>query len=468
MEYSVTERGHKMLIKDGYRYIQERQMEFKTIWKCQQWYKNKCKGRLHVYQDEILKSTCHNHVPDAAKIQVCKSIADLKERACTTASGTRSIIADTIVGIPEAAIGDMPMIKSMKRTVQRCRNQVQSHPSNPRTLADFHPAAPYTETCDGLKFLLKDTGHSSQDRMLIFGTENSLDLLVSSRHWFGDGTFKTVPSLFGQLYTIHVMKYGEVFPALYILMCRKKEDTYSEMLREIKSLRPGLNPAYFLIDFEKAAISAFRKEFSHALVKGCFFHFTQSIYRKVQEVGLQSKYADDPEFAVRVRMLNALAFVPVNDVITKFEELQETEYYKDHEEELSPLINYFEDVWIGRIDRRGQRKQPTFAHEMWNHFDSVNDEMAKTNNSVEGWHTSFSSLIGGHHVTIFKFIEGLKKDEILTRQRIKELDCGNQANTSKKCYRDTSKRIKRIVSEYSTRPLENYLRAIALNFQLQV
>lgn len=54
---------------------------------------------------------------------------------------------------------------------------------------------------------------------------------------------------------------------------------------------------------------------------------------------------------------------------------------------------------------------------------------------MEGWHTSFSSLIGGHHVTIFKFIEGLKKDEmILTHQRIKELDCGNEANTSKKFY----------------------------------
>lgn len=109
MEYTVArEVGHKMLIKDGYLYIQERQMEFKTIWKCQQWYKNNCKGRLHVYQDEILKSVCHNHVPDTAKIQVCKSIADLKERAFSTASCTRSVTAGTIVGIPAAVIGDMP------------------------------------------------------------------------------------------------------------------------------------------------------------------------------------------------------------------------------------------------------------------------------------------------------------------------------------------------------------------------
>ena len=53
--------------------------------------------------------------------------------------------------------------------------------------------------------------------------------------------------------------------------------------------------------------------------KGCFFHFSQAIFRMIQSLGLQNKYKDDENFAHKVRMLVALAFVPLPDVIDAFE-----------------------------------------------------------------------------------------------------------------------------------------------------
>jgi len=50
--------------------------------------------------------------------------------------------------------------------------------------------------------------------------------------------------------------------------------------------------AAFLIDFEAAIWQAIAVEFPDAIVKGCTFHFSQAIWRKVQDVGLQRAYKE--------------------------------------------------------------------------------------------------------------------------------------------------------------------------------
>ena len=45
-----------------------------------------------------------------------------------------------------------------------------------------------------------------------------------------------------------------------------------------------LEPKEIVIDFEKAAISAFKSEFPTATIKGCFSHFAQANWRKIQEL----------------------------------------------------------------------------------------------------------------------------------------------------------------------------------------
>jgi hypothetical protein len=45
------------------------------------------------------------------------------------------------------------------------------------------------------------------------------------------------------------------------------------------------------------------------------------VYRKVQEAGLQQRYQADADFSLAVKMLPAIAFCPVADVVDAFETL---------------------------------------------------------------------------------------------------------------------------------------------------
>ena len=58
--------------------------------------------------------------------------------------------------------------------------------------------------------------------------------------------------------------------------------------------------------------------FPDVVVSGCFFHFTQNIWRRIQANGLQDRYEQDPAFVTEVRMIAALAFVSGNDVNNMF------------------------------------------------------------------------------------------------------------------------------------------------------
>ena len=68
-----------------------------------------------------------------------------------------------------------------------------------------------------------------------------------------------------------------------------------------------------MLDFERAAINAFEEAFL-GVVSGCFFHFSQNIYRKIQSLGFTIQYMENPDFALYMRMLPSLAFVPENEV----------------------------------------------------------------------------------------------------------------------------------------------------------
>ena len=97
-----------------------------------------------------------------------------------------------------------------------------------------------------------------------------------------------------------------------------------------------------MVDFELAVLNAIDASFPDSSKKGCFFHFSQAIFTKMQSLGLQVRYRDDEDFAYKVRMLAVLAFVPEPDVINAFEAVSE-----DFPLDAQEVIDYFEDTYIG-------------------------------------------------------------------------------------------------------------------------
>ena len=115
-------------------------------------------------------------------------------------------------------------------------------------------------------------------------------------------------------------------------------------------------------------------------------------------------------------MISALAFVPPADVVTLFETLT-----GELPNVLIPVLDYFEDTYIGRPDRRGVRRAPLFPIHLWNQYDRVLHSHNRTTNSVEAWHRKIQCLLGVHNPTIFKFVKELMRSQKLLDLEIEQL-----------------------------------------------
>ena len=163
----------------------------------------------------------------------------------------------------------------------------------------------------------------------------------------------------------------------------------------VKNLEPRFQPELWMTDFEQATINAIHNHFNDVRVTGCFFHLQQCIWRKIQQLGLTSAYREeDGECALNARGLAALAFVPASNVVQAFTELVS---HRDFDERLQPLVDYFEDTWIGRPSLAGTRRPPVFPIELWNVYTRTVNNEHRTNNSIEGWHRRLQSVNDGVH-----------------------------------------------------------------------
>jgi hypothetical protein len=379
----------------------------------------------------------------------------------------------------------LPPVPAMKRKIQRARTANDVPLSNPTNLSELSIPDRFKTTDAGQPFLLFDSKDSqpTESRILIFSTYLNLDMMVNCNHWYADGTFKTTPPLFAQVWTIHGLKYNNVLPTVFALLPNKTQATYIRTLEAIKILRSNLNPQTIMLDFEQAEINAFKQAFPSITVRGCFFHLSQSLWRRIQcDEELASHYTDvndendddtdddddhDDEWPLNIRKLLALAFVPVDDVVNAFEELMKTNFYRNNEEILDGITSYFESNWIGKRLRSGNRREPKHPIPLWNQYDATLEGLPKTNNSIEGWHRAFSSLLNVHHPNIWKFIEALRKEQGLNETKIEQYVAGRQPTISRKSYRDTAQNIEAVVKDYANRSIDNYLRGIAHNFKLQ-
>ncbi|KAL3691494.1 hypothetical protein R1sor_005145 [Riccia sorocarpa] len=121
--------------------------------------------------------------------------------------------------------------------------------------------------------------------------------------------------LFQQLFTIHAFFGERQVPLLYVFMSNKDREAYISLFRNLKDLvvRRGrrFSSQQILSDFESGLIPAIRDEFPQSLHRGCYFHFTQAIWRKVQQLGLSTVYTNNESVRGRIRQLMALGFLPV-------------------------------------------------------------------------------------------------------------------------------------------------------------
>jgi hypothetical protein len=120
-------------------------------------------------------------------------------------------------------------------------------------------------------------------------------------------------------------------------------------MEQLKILIPAANPERILVDFESAAISSFSAAYPNATISGCYFHLTQSVVRKVQELGMKTDYELNDVIRGAVRCLPALSLVPEEDVPEAFQILVDD--ISETHEKMDELISYFELTYIRVVYR---------------------------------------------------------------------------------------------------------------------
>ena len=97
----------------------------------------------------------------------------------------------------------------------------------------------YLTSHNNENMLLWDSGASAGTRRsILIGTERNLDILKESQHWYVDGTFKVVPSLFYQMVSVHgQLPSGWSIPCCYALLPGKTESLYTELFTALSGLR---------------------------------------------------------------------------------------------------------------------------------------------------------------------------------------------------------------------------------------
>lgn len=302
--------------------------------------------------------------------------------------------------------------------------------------------------------------------MIVFGDRDLIAGLSRSSVWLADGTFKIAPTLFYQLYSIHFESVGGYHPAgVYCVMANKTRQTYDRLLVAVKSLCPDASPSNILVDFEMAAMNAFQHAYPESDIRGCYFHLSQAVIRKVNDLGLKSDYQSNDVIRGFVRCLIALSHVPSDDVLVSYQTLVAD---MPNDERINDLVTYFEHTYIRGRRRPGcieQYGNAIFPIPCWNHHQTAGDGIARTTNSVEGWHHSLQALFMCHHPTMWTFIAGLRRDCEMSKAAYLQAAAGS-VNTGKKRYRDLRQRVQRAVAGYGSIDTLTFLRSIAhLSYQ---
>ena len=117
-------------------------------------------------------------------------------------------------------------------------------------------------------------------RVLLFMSPSACKLMKNCIGLQMDGTFKTTPNGFRQVYILFSLdEKHNVSPIMYCLLPCKDTNMYKFVLEALKTaVGEDLCPAFIMIDFEISMIEAVNHSFPDAELSGCNFHFKQVDY----------------------------------------------------------------------------------------------------------------------------------------------------------------------------------------------
>ncbi|XP_078334484.1 uncharacterized protein LOC111132122 [Crassostrea virginica] len=385
-EYEVvdlgTSRGNKKLVdKRGYQYtLKKSKGEGHGYWRCAK------RGKINPCPATVMQDggnfkegvRAHNHAAEPGVHLSVKIKSEIKETSTQNvfSQSAPQIVEDVLrrLADAEAPPASRPKPANLTRAAQRVRQSMR--PKDPKDL-NFELATDFLDS--QMPELHHQDVYVSGQRHLLVYTTHQLQLLAKAKTWYMDATFHVVNQPWTQLFSVHSFirsgSHMKQVPLAFCFMSRKRTDDYYEVLRAIDRLLPAqIALQTCVVDFEAGVWRAIQDRFPGTVIQGCVFHWTQALYRKIQELGLQRAYNERGDVHHFLRLVMALPFLPP-------EHIEGTYHYLDQRVQTDELNEFMDYVW------RQWFRHPSFRVRNW----SVYMLSVRTNNDLEGWHNRLNS-----------------------------------------------------------------------------
>jgi hypothetical protein len=437
LQFVSSQKGTIKLVVDNFFFTRK---DFgaagSIIWRCAD---RKCYAKVTTRANEIVdRRGEHSHAIPSNGVLLHEIREEMRVLGSQSEEKPQSIVTRCLSMLPVDVASCLPSCANLMRAIRK-RRQIAELTID---------TTMYDCTITGEQFI-----RVNEPGLILFASDVDLKTLATSQIWFADGTFKSAPREYSQLYSIHALVGHKSFPCAYALMSSRSCSSYSRLFAEIKRLRPDVHPLSIMTDFEQSAMQAFSESFPMAIISGCGFHFGQCIWRQIQSQGLAQAYRCEPELSLQVRKFIGLAYIPIEHVLHVYNVLKESADMR-----LTGFLQYFERTFVGSFDNT-QFTPPIFQQRVWNLYDQALLKIPRSNNAVEGWHGSLASAVGEAHPTLLKLT---KKLRLTQHKTAVELARGEGLQPSgRRVYRGLTQRMHCIAIEYDKTDTMLYLTEIA-------
>jgi len=442
-------RGGVSLVHDYYRYVVKSKRDDTIYWRCSV---RSCPARIRTVNNvPVAPNSEHNHNADPGKIVASQIMTNVKKRCREEIKPVPQIYNEELSKLRTPDWDDIDADVAEKLpTYQSChsslyRQRSKTLPKLPKTTNEIDLQGEWTRTTAGERFLLVNDG--DQEKIVIFSTDKNLQLLADNSTIFGDGTFYTCPSLFTQLYTLHGNVDGQMYPLVFCLLPSKSQAVYNRMFSLVKTAcidrNIELNPTTLFADYETAVHNAAKSVFDRIVIKGCFFHYGQCIWRRVQSCGLQVAYRDNDAVTQLVRRAAVLPLVPddsIEDVwFNALEDIGNADIDQHQMIQITTFTDYVTTNWV-----------ETNRH-IWNHYETRGP---RTTNHLEGWHAKIKRQIQQSHPNVFSLIGHLKQVQSVNEVTMIQLAAGGPPPPKRRKYRQLETRLENLKQRLENRDID--------------
>ena len=397
LKFTETSKGKPAALLDDHLFRLMSESKSSRTWRCTQ---KDCKVRFttSLNSTDILHgmtSDCHGKAEDSVSLkklqlrQSCKRKAedDLTERP-------RKIIVTEGQSMETDGLNQRD-IDNVRKAMWRQNRKHQ--PKLPISRMDPLRAISELETRQDVKIVTDE-----ETQIACVYSPSAMVYLHRSQDMFGDGTFKSCPKHFEQLYTIITFADGMYVPVAFFLLPGSSKEVYQNMFKLLYSLHfevrgSCLEGKILHLDFEQAAHAAAKLSLPGLALKGCLFHLKQSWWKKIQKVGLSEEFKNpDSEIGQFLKITFGLPYLDPLDVCESyaFDILEQA----PDDQRIDEYLEYLAKTYIC--------SHSSFPPTLWASTDVCSK---RTTNGSEAFHRKLNSLFYPSHPSVVELVDRLQE-----------------------------------------------------------